>query len=49
MEVHALPSAASFPATAAPLALFVTVTFVALPCVTCTTIGVLGLTPLVPG
>ena len=44
-----LPSAASVPATAAPLALLVTVTLVALPCATCTTIGVSGFTPWVPG
>ena len=49
VAVHVLPSAASVPATAAPLALLVTVTLVALPCATCTTIGVFGFTPWVPG
>ena len=44
-----LPSAASLPATAAPLALLVTVTFVAVPCATCTTIGVVGFSPCVAG
>src|SRR4051794_27341308 len=47
--VHVLPSAASVPATGAPLALLVTMTLVARPCATCTTIGVSGFTPWVPG
>src|SRR6185437_13473612 len=49
VEVHVRPSAASLPATAAPLALLMTVTLVAVPCARCTTIGVLGFTPAVPG
>ena len=49
VAVHVLPSAASVPATGAPLALLVTVTLVARPCATCTTIGVSGFTPWVPG